>query len=797
MAHELPALLEIDIGLEKVESNASDAIADQIATKINMSLTPRLPAVVESSVVNGSPIAGIPANAAAALDRSTALAARISDELEANMDAGNRQAKALAKAIVIGVEAEQVKALQSDTADLLAKNQTIEINEALGGHAAQVDRAKDAFAFEIEIEALLEKRSDILDDKHVGIGIIDNVINGFRVNRTERILEATVIEATQNQQDIANATANTESASKTNALVKRTSNEGTIAANQRQIAASAAAALYEATLVQNRSNADTLQSMLSASNQEMSNIMRGYELVNSIQGSEIQRERHQLALQEFAQRSTMHEIAARRSIIAERIETLTLKVAEGTADARIESQLIAAKRDQVSLDREVIALTIDDATLEDRLAASKIARAQAEVNLDASGLALEEAENDAVDPEVIAAKKAVLAEAIIKSERAKFEFDELQETAGIRQATREGARESQKLNLLTQERTERIAALLEEGRKTEAVAELKQLERDREARALVEATDATDVQAYQSFIFGAHATEDVAVITARLKEGNEFYVLMRQLAATRGPNNEFILGASPAKAEANLTAIERFSGGPISNNITGIQILQEVRSILQKEDAKNPIIRQSMDDAALAIRFNARVIQYQEDNQTELHPGDSSNPFQPPTIPQMIELSKPASWKEGDPPAGLGAHPLFSKVLKDNVDTNVDNIVAKSLVAMEAGIVSLDEIVDGMVSMGNIIAINNNVNHHGMAAIGLPYMTEVNMRVTKPRVLTSIFITNITSVGDVIPFRNPLHDPNKPANFITLDIADQVKVRQYIISMLASFRFEAQFDAGE
>lgn len=794
MARNLPALLDLDIGM----ASEADMAANQIATKLDLGLRPSLPAVADES-------ANIPADAAAALARSSAIANDISDQLQANMEMGNQQAKALADAIITNVEADQTIALVADTAELKAQNRTIEVFQATGGHAAQVDRAKDAREFEIQLEALSERRADILDDEHVGIGIIDDVINGFRVQRTERKLETTIDQAVQNQQDIVNTTVTTQSAAQTNALVKQTVNEGTIAANQRKIAAAGDADLYRATLEQNASNAETLKTMLALSNQEMSNIMRGYELAGSVESRTLARERHALALREFTQTTALREISARRALIGEERERLQLQVDEGTADAKVKSQLLAVERSGIALEREVIALTIDDVTLENRIAASLLAREQAEVNLDAAKLALDRE----LDPKKEEALQAQLSATITAAERAEFEFEELQETADLRLAVKTGAKEAQDLNKIILAINARAATALEEGRTAEALAALEDARKARVDIAVVEADNAVTVQAYQSFIFGAHAVETSEVINSQLNSGNTLYALMRQLGSARGPNGEFILGTTPAKADVNLILMEQH--GVVSNDITGVRMLREVRNILQRQHEESPLTVPT-DEIARAIEFNATAREYMKDKGSEIVFGDATNPFQPPTIPQLTTLSPT-----------LAAQPLFSDILmpEGNVDTNIDDIMAKGLVAMQANTISQEQVVEGIVAMGNTIGLNNNINHHGMATIGLPYISSVNMRVMRPRGFTASVLDTIQSSkpasfiapigaglitgagilaapvsgGVSIPVALGLSAGvtataavalQESSDFITLNIADPVAVRQHLIAILSS-----------
>ena len=775
---QLPALADLDIGM----ASEADILANQIATELDLGLTPSLPAVADGSSTDAGR-GNLPADAAAALAANNALAASINAQLQKNLDIGDEQAKTLADATVARIGAEQTKALVADTADLKAENNTIAIFEASGGQAAQLDRAKDAREFEIKLEALSEKRADILDDKHVGIGVIDAVINNFRVINTEKALEATAQQNAINQQAILSATAITESGSKTNLLVKKTANEATIVAGQTIIAATGQVELTNATLVQNRSRAETLQSMLANNSRMLSNTMAGFALEESIEGRELRREQHQLALRQDARNQKKDEIAIRRSQIAEQRETVTAGIEGRTANAREQAIFTSLDQQEVSLDQSILNLAEAVATSDDRIASAKLNRTQAETNLDIANLAFEQAQDDAENPEVAAAAKAKRDSAVIARDRARLELQEFEEEAGIRRSAKEGSLDAIELQnriaKVQAEATEALAA----GNRIEALAKLAESERLRTDEATTRAINVQNIRSYQSKLLGVDAMEDPAVIKNQLDLRNPLYEMMRQREATAEKdaqgNSKLNIGSTPAKAMAFLDQMEDAGLGVISNDITGVRILRAVSAILGKEDAENPQAAAALTEAGLAARFNARAIKYMEDNEEGIQWNDVTNPLQPLTIPQMVELANDA--KEGEDPTGLASQPLFSKVLipDGNIDPNPDAIFSKGIVAMQAGTISQDELVDGFVAWGNSIAINNNVNHHGMESIGLPHQTQVNMIMLKPRGIVDAFFAG-------------MFDPKitlksfRPDEFTTVNIADPVAVRQYLIAVMSS-----------
>jgi len=839
MAETLPALKELDIGM----ASETNVIANQIATELDLATTPNLPAVIEAeqqavihsiprlpapgvagasqpaispatgTVVAGSLVNGLPPAAAAALARSRELTGAIANQLQKNLGASASNADAMADAIAERIGADQIIALQTNTEDMKAQNQLIKVVRESTSSENQTRLMDQLHEQAQDVQELLEEREQ--DAAEGGFGfLIKSALNkeiyGTPGGAKDIEINAGLKQYQSTLAEIQGVTAATESFQLQNAATRELVTEGTIAADTRKIAATGQVELYKVTLEQNRSNAETLRTLLSVSSREMDLIMKGYQLVNSIEGQQIQRERHALDVQKFERQKVMDEVTAQRNKIALRRETLSLKVEQGLAPNKARIQELAINQAEVNLEREIIALTVDDETLNDRLAASKIARAQAETNLDTSLLAFEQAETAAVDADKLAVLRLQLEADKVTAARTILEAEEFEASAAIRLAQKEGALESQDLNNRIQRAVAEYTELVAEGKGEEALAVLEDAMNERADLATVKASHAENVAAYQSFIFGAHAVESLEVINSQLDNDNALYTLMRQLGSARGPNGEFMIGVTPARSEANLTLME--GAGVISNKIPGVRIIREIRAIIQKQDEENPALPQ--DEISRASRFNAATTKYMQEQEAEIVFGDTTNPLQPPTIPQLVELSPT-----------LAKQPLFSDVLtpSGNVDTNIDTIFAKALQAMSTDIISQEEAVEGVVALGNTIGLNNNVNHHGMQTIGLPYVTTVNMRVMRPRGFGASLLDTISgstaarvaapvglgiiTAGLVAASPISLGTSLYPAaitgtavagtaaagtaalgssDFITLNLVDPVAVRQHMIAILSS-----------
>lgn len=773
--------------------------------------------LTKSGAINSTAelVSSLPADAAAALQRSQERTSNLSARLEANTSAGAAQASAASKIILEGIGAAQTIALQADTASLIAQTNVRAVDKAAGGHDARVRRATDQLDNEVELEALLDTRADIMDDEHSGIALIDQVINDFRAIGVDQDIQVVATDQARSISADKAATESVQRAATTETLVAETITQVTIAANQKVIAAKGNAQLYEVQLAQNQANAANLKTMLSTSDAEIDSIMKGYAISNSFENRKLQRETLQLRRDENERAAALSVITLRRQLIAESLDKLQLRVAAGTADTQITAQIRALEQQDINLLQSGIQLNIDEKTEQTKIDAAGVALEASQTALEASQLKLA----DEKDPTRRAAIQAANEGIIARVDREKFEFDELIAGQATRVATREGTLAAQEQQATLTQLNIQAAT----GKLSSVLALAREQERQITAAEGTRLANAQNVQNFQAFIYGDQAAESMDVIDQQLANNNPLYVLMRQLGSVKGPKGEFVLSAPGEYAKANERLAIFESAGAVPNTITGVRILREVRGLIQTAHEKKGAIIPA-DDIGLAVEFNRVTGEYLETVNSEIRFEDGTNPLQPLTIPQYINLS--------DKNSGFVNQPL-TKILNDKgqTDTNIDQIMGHGFVAMQAGTLTLDQMVTGIVSLGSTIAVTNSTDENGLAVIGAPYQTAVNMRVLRPRgLVSSIFdtilspivdnpiisatatgllaagivltapITGVPAVagiglatggkaavaGTAGAFLTSSLSTSATSDFMTLDIASPVTVRQYVVSVLSS-----------
>lgn len=192
-----------------------------------------------------------------------------------------------------------------------AQNKTIEAANASGGVDLQTELLAKMREGGKEIQDLLAKKSDIVDDEHVGLGLIDNIINGLRSSQLDRVIEAKRQEQLSTLGQVQAITAGTESVAREAALMMKTKNEATIAAKTKEIAAIGAIEAKKAEL-------DTLQSNAQLMNQAMTSDLRSIDLLASAYRLDGEAEDRKLraAQQESARKQLLEQDATKEQLVA-------------------------------------------------------------------------------------------------------------------------------------------------------------------------------------------------------------------------------------------------------------------------------------------------------------------------------------------------------------------------------------------------------------------------------------------------------------------------------------------------
>lgn len=210
---------------------------------------------------------------------------------EQSMQDANSATQVIQESITDITAASQTAALAADTASLKAQNHTIDVFEAGGGTENQMLLQQTLAEEQARLAELRDKKTDIMNDEFTGIGLIDNIVNGFRSVQVDAEIETVSAEVQGTANQIQQATAATESFARQNALTKKTLNEGVIAANQDKLAAQGALQASEAELQTLNSNARALTNLAQADRVHVDNLMSAYRLENEAENRAVQREK--------------------------------------------------------------------------------------------------------------------------------------------------------------------------------------------------------------------------------------------------------------------------------------------------------------------------------------------------------------------------------------------------------------------------------------------------------------------------------------------------------------------------
>ena len=200
--------------------------------------------------------------------------------------------KVMTGAIMDNAMADQIIALQKDTADLNTQRNTIKASEAAGGLDAQIALMTTLGENAKRVQELTAKKEDIMDDQHTGIGIVDVIVNEFRSIQTDAELEVAAERQARTLNSIQNISAATESVSKQAAATAATLSEGTIEANQKKVLALAQIQVSEQEIANARNNSAVAATLASAVSQKMDNALTAYRLDGDLEDRKVRRAQH-------------------------------------------------------------------------------------------------------------------------------------------------------------------------------------------------------------------------------------------------------------------------------------------------------------------------------------------------------------------------------------------------------------------------------------------------------------------------------------------------------------------------
>ena len=184
---------------------------------------------------------------------------------------------------------KQVLTLQADTARLQAETANRAAVAAAGGLDTQLRLAKNLREEGQRRDDLLDERTDIMNDEFTGIGIIDNIINGFRAVGVESDLRSVQLEFANTADRISTIAASTESIARFASLNEQTVTDATIEANQQAVLAATTVEQQKVILQNTATNANLTATIMSAQGRVADNITKAYQFENQEENQEQRR----------------------------------------------------------------------------------------------------------------------------------------------------------------------------------------------------------------------------------------------------------------------------------------------------------------------------------------------------------------------------------------------------------------------------------------------------------------------------------------------------------------------------
>lgn len=254
-----------------------------------------------------------------ATDDKLALAQEAIAESTASTVAAIEQARAGVKQTAVATDviqtataditsANQLSQQVADIANLKAQNATISAIKSAGAVEQQEKLLSTMIEDGEDLEVLLKQKSDIVDDEFTGIGLIDNIINGFRSSQLNVQIDAAQDELSASTRQIQNVAAASESVARVNALAKETTNKAVIESRYKAIAAEGRKQSAEQEIKNVHSNARAISFLQGATKSQLDAKLTAARLQGEQESRAIRQEVHAQRVKEFAVQAEKNEI---------------------------------------------------------------------------------------------------------------------------------------------------------------------------------------------------------------------------------------------------------------------------------------------------------------------------------------------------------------------------------------------------------------------------------------------------------------------------------------------------------
>lgn len=197
----------------------------------------------------------------------------------------------LKKASEQRIAAEQIIATQASVAELQAQNNTLNFFENAGGLEIYNKLGK---AYKVAAEDVLAAEAEIdrIKEESPADGVLSFIAQQFKLAIPEENLKSALSRTQAISKVTSDLSSQTESVARSVNFTKKVKNTDTIRAEQARLSALAMEETAKTSLESIKLNAEAMGRVLSATSQQLSIAMKGYELQNSEESRQMQRESH-------------------------------------------------------------------------------------------------------------------------------------------------------------------------------------------------------------------------------------------------------------------------------------------------------------------------------------------------------------------------------------------------------------------------------------------------------------------------------------------------------------------------
>ncbi len=234
-----------------------------------------------------------------ALSKASARIEISAEGLEAGVEETAAATDIISQAMSDIAAAEQTVARSKLNSELQAQNTNIDLVEAAGGREAQVTLISTFTEESNRLADLLDLRTDIVNDKHIGIQIIDSIINGFRVAGIEEEINTVADEQAQTAFQINTISGAQDSFTRVNLNTKKTLNEADIEANLKLIAAQNDFKGGQQEIINVHSKATAMDALVTSDTKQISNQLQNLRVEQEAAQLEITKKRQEIQIQQL------------------------------------------------------------------------------------------------------------------------------------------------------------------------------------------------------------------------------------------------------------------------------------------------------------------------------------------------------------------------------------------------------------------------------------------------------------------------------------------------------------------